>query len=646
MTDTALKKSVTAQEYARNIVFEFMQNLHIGYLFGVPGTNEIPIIDGTNVPSHHVKYIPCLHENIAMGAAMGYAQMSGRPGVVMVHVTPGIGHSLGNLFDAHKAHIPVVILCAQQHSQLVLQEPLLSSETVRVAEQYTKWAYEVRTPEELPLVLQRAFKLAKTAPAGPVFLSIPWDYTIQKVTLPELQDCRVTDISMRVMGDPQKVQEAAEVLAKAQNPLIVVGDGVGAANAWKPMQEFANMLGACVYSEGISTMMNFPNNDFHWRNELPGSQEDMQKIFKDVDVAFLCGFNAQAQVVTFNYEKGPLIPKTVKQVYLHNDAWEIGKNHFGEVAIFGDIQVTLPALTQAIKQNPNYKVQNVDQRNQRIKEGYNNLLGQIVGYMREIEEIVKTLSASPANQNGISTIKGAEVAQTLGKIQQPTPNEKPLPLVLVNEAISDTLFYKKWLHYQDPISYFCGVGGSLGFSMPASLGFQLAIEQLQEEAKACNTSVERRIVVNVVGDGSALFYPQTWWTTAKTRFIKGIEKPLPILYIIANNREYKTLVKGVEDLLQTNGFTPSGESWYLHLKEPQASFVGIAQQFGIPQECTALVQKREELEGALRKGLEAVQKGQPYVIEVLTNPQLDQKSKKASDILDTLDSYTAQEALL
>jgi len=105
-------------------------------------------------------------------------------------------------------------------------------------------------------------------------------------------------------------------------------------------------------------------------------------------------------------------------------------------------------------------------------------------------------------------------------------------------------------------------------------------------------------------------------------------------------------VKGVEDLLQTNGFTPSGESWYLYLKEPQASFAGIAQQFGIPQANTILVQKREDLEGALRKGLEAVQKGQPFVIEVLTNPELGKKSQKASDILDTLDNFTAQEALL
>ncbi len=56
---------------ARDIVFDYLRDLEIEYLFGVPGTNEIPIIDGTNLPENNVSYVPCLHENIAVGAAMG-----------------------------------------------------------------------------------------------------------------------------------------------------------------------------------------------------------------------------------------------------------------------------------------------------------------------------------------------------------------------------------------------------------------------------------------------------------------------------------------------------------------------------------------------------------------------------------------------
>jgi benzoylformate decarboxylase len=164
------------QRWTRDYVFDILRELGIHYIFGVPGTNEIPIIDGTSYPENEVQYIECLHENIAIGAAMGSARMTGKPGVLVVHVTPGIAHSIGNLFNAWRSHVPLVILCCQQQNELVTQEPLLASNLVELARQYTKWAHEIRTPEEIPLVLQRAFKEAMAPPNGPVFVSVPWEF--------------------------------------------------------------------------------------------------------------------------------------------------------------------------------------------------------------------------------------------------------------------------------------------------------------------------------------------------------------------------------------------------------------------------------------------------------------------------------------
>jgi len=61
----------------RDVVLDYLRDVGVEYLFGVPGTNEVPLIDGTNEPDAGIDYIPCLHENIAMGAAMGYAWVSG-----------------------------------------------------------------------------------------------------------------------------------------------------------------------------------------------------------------------------------------------------------------------------------------------------------------------------------------------------------------------------------------------------------------------------------------------------------------------------------------------------------------------------------------------------------------------------------------
>ena len=140
-------KAKATQRWVRDYVFDILHELEIEYIFGVPGTNEIPIIDGTDMAGSNVEYIECLHENITMGAAMGYAQTSGKPGVVLAHVTPGIGHLIGNLFNAWRSRMPVVILCAQQHNQLVTQEPLLASNMVQLADQYTKWSHEARSWE-------------------------------------------------------------------------------------------------------------------------------------------------------------------------------------------------------------------------------------------------------------------------------------------------------------------------------------------------------------------------------------------------------------------------------------------------------------------------------------------------------------------
>ncbi|WP_298734753.1 thiamine pyrophosphate-binding protein [uncultured Chitinophaga sp.] len=92
-----MEKQQTARpdHRARDYVSDALSDLGIHYIFGVPGTNEIPIIDGTSYPENGVRYIEGLHENIAIGADIGSARMTGKPGVLVVHVTPGIAHSIG-----------------------------------------------------------------------------------------------------------------------------------------------------------------------------------------------------------------------------------------------------------------------------------------------------------------------------------------------------------------------------------------------------------------------------------------------------------------------------------------------------------------------------------------------------------------------
>lgn len=579
--------------WTRDYLFDILRELEIEHIFGVPGTNEIPIIDGCDAPENQgkVTYVECLHENIALGAATGYARMTGKVGVVEVHVTPGIGHCLGNLYNAWKSRVPLVVLCGQQQNELVTQEPLLASNLVQVAGQYTKWSHELRAWEEIPLVLQRAFKEAMAPPAGPVFISLPWDFIVHAIP----DDARVrgvTRIPPRFTGDPAAVADAAKLLAAARKPVIICGDAVGYAGAWDELKETAELLGAPVYLEGMSGLANFPNDDYHWQGELPGSQGSTQALLKPHDVAFLCGFGLQAQLAVFKYSDGPLIPPTVRQVALDNNTWNLGKNHYAEAAVLGDVKATLPHLNDAIRAA---KPKGAAERNTRLRKAAKSRAAAWAAYLQQAREAEKPW--------------GALVAETLRRaIKKRKLAER---FVYVHEAISDASSFQMLLPFGQsgsPNSYYCVGGGSLGWSMPASLGVALARGRGEDEPW---------LVVNAVGDGSSLFYPQVWWTAA--------HRELSVLYVIMNNREYHTLQVGLGQVVQAYGDAP-GFGWhpvtddpsYLHIQDPEVDFASIAAAFGVPD--GRVVRRSDELEAAFAEAIDHVLAGKgSYVLDVRTD---------------------------
>jgi benzoylformate decarboxylase len=591
------KKSNTAppaqpKRWTRDYVFDVLKELGIHYIFGVPGTNEIPIIDGTSYPENKVRYIECLHENIAMGAAMGSSRMTGKPGIVVVHVTPGIAHGIGNLFNAYRSQMPLVILCCQQQNELVTQEPLLASNLVDLAKQYTKWAHEVRTPEEIPLVLQRAFKEAMAPPNGPVFISIPWEFTMRRIS-DDAHIKGITKISSHFTGDPETIKQAALLLAKAKNPIIVAGDAAGYADAWPELQELARLLGAPVLLQTFSSLANYPNRDIHWQGELPGSQAAIRQVFQEHDVAFLVGFGAQAQLAVFKYSDGPLIPDHVQQVYLTNNTWDIGKNYYGESAILGDIKATLPLINSHIHQHPS---RGAAARNARLKQ----LAAQ---RSKDWEQYKRTALQQ-------KEIWAVLIADALREAIMEKQLEKQF--VYVHEAVSDGAPFQYLLPFDTesskPISYYCVAGGSLGWSMPASLGIKLEATGVQ--------GIETKLVVNAVGDGSSLFYPQTYWSAA--------HENLAILYIITNNREYHTLQLGLQQVIAAYGSAP-GYEWqpattnpdYLRIRRPNFDFVALAKAFG--GELGEVVTKPADVKDAVLRGVDYVLTNKKsYILDMRT----------------------------
>ena len=161
-------------------MFEMMVREGVRYVFGNPGTTELPLMDRF-AARNEISYILALHEDSALGIAAGYAEATGQPAVVNLHTNPGLAHALGNLYNAYRAGTPLVVTAGQQDTRSMLDEPLLYADMIELARQHTKWAWEVRTAAEIPRALARAFTIARTPPTGPVFVSLPVNLTEERL---------------------------------------------------------------------------------------------------------------------------------------------------------------------------------------------------------------------------------------------------------------------------------------------------------------------------------------------------------------------------------------------------------------------------------------------------------------------------------
>src|SRR6184192_539980 len=151
------------------VLMEILRAAGVRYLFGNPGTTELPFLDA--LPDSRLEYVVALQEAAAVAAADGYAQASGTLGVVNVHVAPGLANGISILHNAARAKTPLVVTAGQQDTRFLMDQPILAADLVRMAEPFTKWAYEIRRAGEAPSALRRALKVALAPPTGPVFLS-------------------------------------------------------------------------------------------------------------------------------------------------------------------------------------------------------------------------------------------------------------------------------------------------------------------------------------------------------------------------------------------------------------------------------------------------------------------------------------------
>ena len=310
-------------------------------MFGNPGTTELPLMDAFAV-EHDIRYILGLQEAALMAMADGYAQASGGLAVLNLHVAPGLGNAMGMLYDAMKANAPVLVTAGQQDLEYLVTEPVLTADLPTLARPFVKWAAEVHRAEDLPRYVHRAVKTALAPPTGPVFLSLPGDILKNDAEIDLLEPTRVAP---RVRGDADAVAAAADMLAKAERPVIIAGDAVAQSRAHQELIALAEAVAAPVYVEFIPNTASFPASHPLYRGMMTRSQAGVREVLDKHDLLFSVGGDL------FTWSLPPTVdpwPAGLPLIHLDTDPWQIGKNYPAQVAILGDPKATLPDITAAV----------------------------------------------------------------------------------------------------------------------------------------------------------------------------------------------------------------------------------------------------------------------------------------------------------
>ena len=223
-------------------------------------------------------YILSLHEGVALAMAAGYAEASGKIGVSNFHVAPGLGNALGLIYTAYMGRTPLLVTAGQQDRRMQLEEPLLWGDLVQMSRPYTKWSYEISRPEDLPQAVRRAIKVAMTPPTGPVFLSLPMEYLFETMTKDVPSDLGAAPLAT---ADPKGIEELADMLAGAKNPVIIAEDSGRTPKGVACLVEIAALLGCPVVETRSTGAINIP------RTHPLHSGFDPKEVVQGSDVIFL-----------------------------------------------------------------------------------------------------------------------------------------------------------------------------------------------------------------------------------------------------------------------------------------------------------------------------------------------------------------------
>ena len=243
------------------IVFKSLEDQNVSHIFGYPGGAVLPIYD--ELKNHNsIKHILVRHEQGAGHAAEGYARSSGKPGVVLVTSGPGATNVVTALTDAYMDSVPLVCISGQVPTHLIGTDAFQETDMMGISRPIVKHSFLVQKPEEIPVIVKKAFHIATSGRPGPVVIDVPKNLTDpnEKLEYKFPSDLYLRSFALYDEAENSEVKKAVKLLTEAERPVIYAGGGAINSNAAEEIYEFGKLMG-CPVTNTLMGLGVYPASD-------------------------------------------------------------------------------------------------------------------------------------------------------------------------------------------------------------------------------------------------------------------------------------------------------------------------------------------------------------------------------------------------
>jgi acetolactate synthase-1/2/3 large subunit len=483
-TDMAVTAEIKTEISGSEAVLNALTAEGVETVFGYPGGAIMPIYDALYDYRDKLEHILVRHEQGGIHAGQGYARTSGKTGVVFATSGPGATNLVTGLADAMIDSTPLVCITGQVFAHLLGTDAFQETDVINITTPVTKWNYQITDANEIPAIMAKAFYIAGSGRPGPVLIDITKNAQLQKFDYSGYTKCNhIRSYRPKPIIRKEYIRAAAEMINKAERPLVIFGQGVILGKAEQEFKQFIEKGGlpAAWTILGLSALP----TDHPQNVGMLGMHGNYgpNMLTNECDVLIAVGMRFDDRV-TGRLDR---YAKQAKVIHLDIDPSEIDKNVKADVPVWGDCKESLPLITALLE-----------------KKEHREWFSRFTTCMeKEVESVIQD-ELHP-------TVEIMTMGEVIYQLNQLTNGDA----IIVTDVGQHQMVACRYAKFNSTKSNVTSGGlGTMGFALPAAIGAKYG-------------ALDRQVVA-VIGDGGIQMTIQELGTI--------MQNNIDVKILILNNR--------------------------------------------------------------------------------------------------------------